>query len=127
MLARLHGRVLQQETGASDGDSMPQSQMAPSALSDADLQAKLAQMQSQIATLQAQLTDLAIQLLKEREQHAQQLLLARQPSLPFPEEPMPTPLSGSALCMPDQLAMSPLACHPTEKRHHLIPLIEYGA
>jgi hypothetical protein len=80
-----------------------------------------------LATLQAQLTDLAIQLLKEREQHAQQLLLARQPSLPFPEEPMLVPLSGSALCLPDQLAMPALACHPTEKRNRLIALIEYGA
>jgi hypothetical protein len=129
-LASLHGRVLKPDaepSGISPTPSEARNQVLPTALSDANLQAKLAQMEAQIATLQTQLTDLAIQLLKEREQHAQQLLLARQPWLPFPEEPMLAPLSSSASCMPDQLAMPALACHPTEKRNRLIPLIEYGA
>src|SRR5258708_5569813 len=61
-LARLHGRVLQPETDASDACSTPsqaQSQRALSALSDTDLRARLVQMEAQVATLQAQLTDLA--------------------------------------------------------------------
>jgi hypothetical protein len=49
-LARLHGRVLQQEANASDASSTPsqtQSQMSLSALSDADLQARLTQMEAE--------------------------------------------------------------------------------
>src|SRR5262249_20196544 len=75
-LARLHGRLLQLETGASYASSIPQSQMAPVAVSDTDLRARLALLETQMAALQAQLTDLALQLLKAREQRTEQRLLA---------------------------------------------------
>jgi hypothetical protein len=50
MLARLHGRVLQQEADASDASSTPseaQCQISLSALADADLRARLAQMEAE--------------------------------------------------------------------------------
>ena len=66
-LARLHGRVLKPEASASAlslRTSEVQIQGRSTALPDADLQARLAQMEAQVATLQTQITDLALQLLK---------------------------------------------------------------
>jgi hypothetical protein len=80
-----------------------------------------------VAALQAQLTNLALQFLQGREQRTEQRLLALEALYPSSgEESLASPLV-SAVSMPDQPAMSPFACHPTEKHSCLIPLIEYGA
>jgi hypothetical protein len=129
-LASLHGRVLKPDAGASGTSPKPEeteSWMPPTALSDADLRARLAQMEIQVATLQTQLTDLTLQLLREHEQRTEQRLLtleARSPSTePYAQAPLVLQTS-SVLCLP---AMPPMVCHPTEQRNRLIPLIEYGA
>jgi hypothetical protein len=64
-LARLHGRAFGQ--GVEAAGTSPQREgaengMSPTALSDADLRARLVQMEAQMATLQAQLTTLTLQL-----------------------------------------------------------------
>ncbi len=46
---------------------------------------------------------------------------------PLTAEHALAPLVGAAPSVPRQRAMLPLACHPTEKRARLIPLVEYGA
>jgi hypothetical protein len=129
-LARLHGRVLHQEANASGASPTPseaRNQAPPTAHSDADLRARLAQMEVQIATLQAQLTDLTLQLLREREQRTEQRLQALEAELPSAGEHPLVPCSGSTPSVPCQPAMPALVCHPTEQRSPLIPLIEYGA
>jgi len=126
-LARLHGRVLQQETPASEASSHPDQThhwIPPTAPSDTDLRARLMQMEAQVATLQAQLTDLALQLLKGREQSTEQRLLRLETQLSSTREPL---LPQVARAVPLEQAMPALACHPTEKRSRLVPLIEYGA
>jgi hypothetical protein len=129
-LARLHGRVLKPEASASAGNPTPseaQSQRLPTALADTDLRARLAQMEEQMATLQAQLTDLTLQLLRERQQRTEQRLLALEAKLLSTGDHALALPSGSTPRVPDQPEMLPFACHPTEKRAALIPLIEYGA
>ena len=131
VLASLHDRVLQAGqpalASANPRSDETQHQMPPAAVSDADLRARLALLETQVAALQAQLTDLALQLLKAREQHTEQRLLALEAqSSSSGEQSLVSPI-GSALSVPDQPAMPPFACHPTEKRAPLIPLIEYGA
>ncbi len=129
-LAHLHGRVLKPEATASAATpttSEAQNQVLPTALPDADLRAKLAQMEAQMATLQAQLTDLTLQLLREREQHTEQRLLALEAELTSAGDRPLVSCSGVALSVPYQPAVPALTCHPTEKRNRLIPLIEYGA
>jgi len=126
-LAHLHGRVLKPETvvsavGPGPMPSEAQSQVLPTVPPDTGLQAKLVQMEAQIATLQAQLTDLALQLLREREQRMEQLVLTLQAPSPLTRE-----LASQVLSVPSQRAMPALVCHPTEQRSRLIPLIEYGA
>jgi hypothetical protein len=114
-LANRHGRVLKPEAEASGPSPRPEEAerlMPAVAVPDADLRARLVQMEAQMTTLQAQLTDLALQLLKEREQHAQQLLLARQASFPFTGEQMLVPLAGSALSVPSQLCLRWCAIRP---------------
>ncbi len=126
-LARLHGRVLQQEADASHTSSTPseaQNQMSLSVLSDTDLRARLVQMEAQMATLQAHLTDLALQLLREREQRTEQRLLVLEAQLPSTREHL---LPRSALSLPLEQATSAFVCHSTKQRTHVIPLIEYGA
>jgi len=129
-LARLHGRVLQAPVeGLATASASAGSNEVPSRvdISEADLRARLAQMEAQVATLQTQLTDLALQLLKERQQHTEQLVLALQAQQTVTDEHAFASRAGSALSVPFQPAVSPLVCHPTEKRNRLIPLIEYGA
>jgi len=129
-LARLHGRVLHQEANASGASPTPseaRNQVPPTAHSDADLRARLAQMEVQIATLQAQLTDLTLQLLREREQRTEQRLQALEAELPSAGDHLLVPYSGSSPSVPCQPAIPALVCHPTEQRSSLIPLIEYGA
>jgi hypothetical protein len=133
LLANLHGRLLQlPPEGLVSADASPMLSQAESqepvpAQTDLDLREKLVQMEAQIATLQAQLTDLALQLLREREQRMEHRLQALEAQLASTGDDALAPLSGSVPCVPGQLAMPPLACHPTEKRAPLIPLIEYGA
>ena len=133
LLASLHGRLLQlPPEGLALGGTSPkpdevESRVPSPSLPDADLQERLVQMEAQIATLQAQLTDLGLQLLQEREQRTEHRLLALEAQLTSAGEHTLVPLSGSAPSMPSQLAMPPFACHPSEKRAPLIPLIEYGA
>ena len=133
LLASLHGRVLQLPpnglalASASPKPDEAQSRVLPTTLPDADLRERLVQMEVQVATLQAQLTDLALQLLQERELRTQQLLLDLQARFTSTGEHALAPLAGSAQLLPCQPAMPLLACHPTEKRSRLIPLIEYGA
>ncbi len=133
LLASLHGRALQlPASGLASVDASPkpdeaQSRVPLTTLHDADLQARLMQMETQVATLQAQLTHLTLQLLQERELRTEQRLLTLEALLPSTGEHTLAPLARSASFVPDQPAMLPLACHPTEKRSRLIPLIEYGA
>ncbi len=123
-LARLHGRVLQaSELAPACANLKPdeaQSRVPP----DADLRARLMQVEAQVATLQAQLTDLALQLLKAREQRTEQRLLRLKAQLSSTRQPLLPQLARS---VPLEQAMPALACHPTEKRSRLVPLIEYGA
>jgi hypothetical protein len=127
-LAKLHGRMLKPEApGAGSRPDEASPVLPPDTVSDTDLRARLVQMEAQVATLQTQLTDLALQLLQEREQHSQYLLLALQARLTSTGEPVLAPLAGSALFVPSQPVLPLLACHPTEQRNRLIPLIEYGA
>jgi hypothetical protein len=129
-LASLHGRVLQLPVEAPHTSPKlddAQSWVSPSTLSDADLRARLVHMEVQVATLQAQLTHLTLQLLQECEQRTEQRLHTLEALLTSTGEHTLAPLARSASFVPDQPAMPPLACHPTEKRNRLIPLIEYGA
>jgi len=129
VLANLHNRVLQAGqlplASASPQPDETQSQPSPPSSPDADLRARLAQMEAQVAMLQSQLTNLALQLLREREQRTESGLLAleAQPSS-HGERSLAT---GSVVLVPEQPAMPLFACHPTEQRVPLIPLIEYGA
>jgi hypothetical protein len=126
-LANLHGRVLHQEAKASGASPRPdeaESRVPPATVPDADLRARLAQMEVQVATLQAQLTALALQLLRAREQRTEQRLLRLEEQLSSTKEPLFPPFARS---MPLEQATPALACHPTEKRSSVIPLIEYGA
>ena len=125
VLARLHGRVLQAcqlaPACTSPTPSEVQSCVPPAVVPDADLRARFMQMEAQVATLQAQLTALALQLLQEREQRMEQRLLRLEAQLSSTNEPL---LPPSARSVPLEQAMPALACHPTEKRSQLIPLIE---
>ena len=128
-LARLHGRVLQLPAAASAATaatSGAQNQMLPAPLPDADLRARLSQLEAQVATLQTQLTNLTLQLLREREQRTEQRLLALETERTSGDHPS-VPFSSDAPALSSQPALLALVCHPTEKRHPLIPLIEYGA
>jgi hypothetical protein len=130
LLASLHGRVLQLPASPVDTSHKPsetEGGVFPTALSDADLRARLAQMEAQVSTLQAQFTGLALQLLQERHQRTEPRLLALEAQLTSTGQHVQAPLAlqaSSVLCQPE---MPALACHPTEKRTCLIPLIEYGA
>ena len=115
-LACQHGRVLQFSASVTTFEA--QRQMLSTTLSDPGLQARLTQMEAQVATLQAQLTELALQLLREREEHMEQRLLALEAGLASPD---------AALPVVGQVAPPAFVCHATEKRNRLIPLIEYGA
>ena len=130
LLASLHGRTLQLPAVSPDASPRPagtESRVPAAAVPDADLRARLAQMEAQVATLQAQLTHLTLQLLQERELRTEQRLLTLEALLTSTGEHALAPLARSASFVSDQPAMPPLACHPTEKRSRLIPLIEYGA
>jgi hypothetical protein len=133
-LASLHGRVVQLPPSglasqcASLKHAQAQSRLSSIALPDTeDLRQRLAQVEAQVATLQSQLTDLALQLLREREQRTGYRLSADLAQFISTGDHTLVPLSGSASSVPDQPQMPPIACHPTEKRARLIPLIEYGA
>ncbi len=121
VLAHLHGRAFQllspsglTPEGASPKPDEAESQVPLSAQASVDLRERLVQMETRLATLQAQVTDLALQLLLEREQRLQApLTLTDKHALALP-----------ALSVPSQSTMPSLACHPTEKRNRLIPLID---
>ncbi|HLZ63064.1 MAG TPA: hypothetical protein VKR06_39540 [Ktedonosporobacter sp.] len=104
-----------------------QSQVLLTAPPDADLRVRLAQMEAQVAALQAQLTDLALQLLQAREQRTEQRLLALEVERPSACDHPRVPFPSSAPSMLCQPALPARVYHPTEKRNHLIPLIEYSA
>jgi hypothetical protein len=129
VLANLHNRVLQTAVPAAFACSTPSEaeSQKPLLAADAELRARLAQMEAQIATLQTQLTDLTLQLLREREQRTEQRLQALEAQLCVVRAEALAPLADSAPCVLDQPEIPPFACHPTEKRTPLIPLIEYGA
>ena len=130
VLANLHDRVLQTSVPAPFASPTPPEVESQKPLLDipgVDLHARLAQMETQIATLQAQLTDLTVQLLREREQRTEQRLLALEAERTSVGDRRLPPFSSvltSGQCQP---AVPALVCHPTEKRHQLVPLIEYGA
>lgn len=129
VLANLHDRALQAGQlpllSASPTPSETQYQPSPPSSPDADLRARLAQLEAQVAMLQSQLTNLALQLLREREQRTESGLLALEARLSSHGElPLAT---GSAVLASKPPTMPLFACHPTEKRAPLIPLIEYGA
>ncbi len=132
LLASLHGRVLQlppeglAPLGASPKPDEAESRMPTTSLPDVDLPERLVQMEAQVATLQAQLAYLALQLLQEREQRTEQRLLTLETQLTSTGEYALAPLTLPAPSVPCQPEM-PFACHPTEKRARLIPLIEYTA
>ncbi len=127
-LAHLHGRVLQEPfeelaTPSARLNEIPSRLDIP----DADLRARLEQLEAQVTTLHTHLTDLALQLLKERQHHTEQQVLARPAQQIITDEQPFASGAGSALSVPMQPAVSVLVCHPTEQRNRLIPLIEYGA
>lgn len=101
--------------------------MPPTALPDGDLRERLVQREARLARLQAQLTHLALQLLQEREQRTQPRLLALEAQLTSTGEHALASLAGSAPSVPCQPETLVCACHPTEKRAHLVPRMEYGA
>lgn len=117
VLAALHDRVLSEPLEMLAGS-------LPAPRTEADLRTRLEQVEAQVLALHTQLTDLALQLLKARQLRMDpqiQVLQTHQPRLrvrAFPEQ-ADAPLARS--CQPV------LSCHPTEQRHALIPLIEYGA
>jgi hypothetical protein len=126
LLANLHGRVLQ-DSAEPAAASQKQSEIANVLFPpDADLREKLAQMEVQVATLQAQLSHLTFQLLQERELRTEQRLLAPQAQFTPIGEPPLTPLASSAPTPQSQPATPLFACHPTEKRTSLLPLIAYA-
>lgn len=127
VLANLHDRVLLRPVEASDagqGLCEAPSQKSGMMAADPELLVRLGHLETQVATLQAQLTDLTLQLLKERQSYPG-------PHLPIlPTQEFPTDacmLALPARGKPSQPAVPVLACHPTERRNRLIPLIEYGA
>jgi hypothetical protein len=132
LLARLHGRALQLPAselvpqGPNPKPNEAESPVPLSALADVELRERLVQMEASLATLQAQVTDLALQLLKARELRTEHRLLTLEAQLTSTGDYALAPLSDSEPCVPCQPEMPPLACHPTEKRTPLIPLIEYG-
>jgi hypothetical protein len=129
VLANLHDRVLQTSVPTAFACSTPseaESQKPWMAAAHVDLRTKLAHMEAQMETLQAQITDLTLHLLREREQRMEQRLLALEAELTSGHHPS-VPFSGDAPAVSSQPAMPASVCHPTEKRHPLIPLIEYGA
>lgn len=120
LLAQLHGRVLHPSGNPSVGDGL-----LPDKTTDADLQTRLAQLEAQVATLQTQLTDLALQLLKERQTSPEQASLDRPVQQTLADGHV---LAASIRSVSRQpVLLSALECHPTEKPHRLVPLIEYGA
>jgi hypothetical protein len=121
LLAALHGRVLQPL-----GNPLVGGGLGPGETTDAALRTRLAQLEAQVATLQTQLSDLTFQLLREREQRTEQRLLALEAELASADPPSGL-FSGAPPAVPCQSALPALVCHPTEKRHRLVPLIEYGA
>jgi hypothetical protein len=129
LLASLHGRVLQpQPSEFAPLEASPKPDEAKSwgptaPLADIDLRERLLQMEAQVATLQTQTAYLALQLLRERELRTQECLLALETQLTSPLEQALAPLTLSLPSQPE----GPFACHPTEKRTRLIPLIEYTA
>ncbi len=130
VLANLHDRLLQTAVPAAFACPTPseaESQKPPMAAADADLRARLTHMEAQMSTLQAQITDLTLQLLSEREQRVEQRLLALEAELSSARDhPLVSCLDGTSPAL-HQPVVATLACHPTEKRCRLIPLIEYGA
>jgi hypothetical protein len=133
LLASLHERTLQapvegrDPADASHKPSEAQSRVPTPSHHEVELAEKLAQLEAQVASMQAQITHLALQLLQEREQRTEQRLLTLEALLPSTGAHALAPLADSApsaLCQPETLA---LACHPTEKRTRLIPLIAYAA
>ena len=121
LLATLHGRMLQPS-----GNLLASSGLGPDETADVDLRARLAQLEAHVATLQAQLTDLTLQLLHERQQRTEERLLALETERACVDQPSVS-FSVASPAVPRQPALPVLVCHPTEKRHQLIPLIEYGA
>lgn len=127
VLANLHDRVLQTSVPAAFACPTPSEVERPlPAAPNVDLHARLARMETQIATLQAQLTDLTLQLLRERAQHTEQHRLPLEAERISGEYPSVS-FSSVAPSMPRQPSMPAVVCHSTEKRHRLVPLIEYGA
>jgi hypothetical protein len=120
LLATLHGRVLHPSGNLLVGEGLGPGE------ADMDLQTRLAQLEVQVTTLQTQLTDLTLQLLREREQRTEQRLLALEAERALADQPSVS-FSGVSPAVPCQPILPALVCHPTEKRHQLIPLIEYGA
>jgi hypothetical protein len=119
LLARLHGLTL-----SPDLSQVPSSELVMTP--DTHVKDRLAHLEAMVATLQAQLTDLTLQLLREREQHTEQRLLALETERACADPP-PVSFAGASPAVPRQPVLPALVCHPTEKRHQLIPLIEYAA
>lgn len=118
LLADVHGLVL-----APDQSQVPSFEQGKTP--DIEVQARLTHLEAQVATLQTQLTDLAFQLLREREQHTEQRLLALKAELTSGEH-LSASFSGASPAVLHQ-PVPTLVCHPTEKPRRLVPLIEYGA
>ena len=127
VLASLHGRVLRLPPSGLEGANLGPDEAESRTLSDDDLRERLVQMQAQITILQAQLTDLALQLLHERELSTEHRLLALEGQLTSTGEGILPPLDQSVPVVPCRPETPSFACHPTEQRTPLIPLIEYGA
>jgi hypothetical protein len=131
VLANLHDRVLQCSgllaAFACPTTSEPEGPKPLSAIPDADLHTRLAQLEAHVATLQTQLTDLALQLLKEREWRSEQHQLTLEAEHISTGDHAPASPTGPAHARPGHIVLPIFPCHATEKRNVLIPLIEYGA
>lgn len=132
LLASLHGRVVQLPPVFLDSQSAnlahAESRLLSTAQSDTeDLRERLVQVEGQVVTLQAQVSQLALQLLQERSERTEHRLLALEARLISTEQDPVAPPVGEAIRTPCQPERPPFACHSSEKRARVIPLIEYGA
>lgn len=144
-LATLHGRPLPPlssslaplpEQDPPEREATPKQErtsFSASASEEIELRRSLAALETKVTTLQEQLTQLALQLLREREQHYEQRLMALEAQVQPSVRPCSSPLIfQETACKPssaDVEVRAPRRLIPAElrARSRVSPLIEYGA
>jgi hypothetical protein len=107
--------------------------VSPSVSEEAELRRSLAALETKVTTIQEQLTQLALQLLRERELHYEQRLMALEALVQPSVQPNSSPeIFQETACKPssaDVDARAPRRLIPAElrARSRVTPLIEYGA